>query len=54
MKKLWIDFWFEHIRPSGPICYGGEYNVKLRFKKQKLFNIVIVLLILVILFVVCR
>jgi hypothetical protein len=54
MKKLWNDFWFEYIYPSYPMTYGGQYKVKRKFKKQKLFNIIIGLLMVIILFIVCR
>ena len=47
MKYYWDKFWYETYRDTN-ISYGGISHDKKTFRKQRLFNIIIVIIVIAI------
>ena len=49
IKSNWKNFWYEY--PShGNISYGSMYKIKPVFRKQRLYNVVVGIVLIIILF----
>jgi hypothetical protein len=51
IREWWRDFWFEPVYDDNTI-FGGTYNVKFKFRTQRLINIFFFIIIFAILFIV--
>lgn len=48
--RIWNDFWFEWYSVSNP-SFGGHHQSWRTFRKQRLFNVIIVLIIIALIIV---
>lgn len=48
IKTMWKDFWFRWIH-SGPIVLGGRARGYYEFRTQRLVNIILIIITLIIL-----
>ena len=49
-NKIWEDFWYESHHPNPRnVKFGGSYNIRKVFRKQRLINIIILMALLLIL-----
>ena len=53
LKRIWDDFWYEWHYPKH-IRYGGGPQGYRTFRKQRLFNVIIVLIVAILLWCVLQ
>ena len=43
-NKMWQDFWYESHHPDPRrVKFGGSYNIRKVFRKQRLINIIVII-----------
>jgi hypothetical protein len=49
IKDFWDDIWWKYHHPHN-IRFGGRINIKRTFRWQRMFNILLVVIIVILLF----
>lgn len=52
IKEIWRDFWFNPKENDSnmDICYGSSYTTKYKFRTQRLINIILFIIIIILIF----